>query len=106
MSVSQETGGEPSEPAFNITAEADAKVNVSDKVSYAGQDHAPAGKEFTHGMPSSGFLGNYRFTGGTQLEVGVTGAGGECPNGVCKDLLAPLDNMKTGRLSWQELGRD
>ena len=104
MSVSQETGGEPSESAFNITI--DSVVDGSDKISHAGDNMAPAGKAFNHGLPSSsGFLGDYRFTGGTELEVGVTTAS-ECPNGICKDLLAPLGSVKTGRLSWQELGRD
>ncbi len=104
MSVSQETGGEPSDAAFNISG--DGVVDGSDKVSFGGDAHAPAGKAFNHGLPTgSGFLDDYRFTGGTQLEIGTT-VNTECPNGICKDKLAPLSSIKTGRLSWQELGRD
>ena len=110
MSVSQETGGEPSEPVFNITGAPTADgvyVDSGDQITHAGSQHAPAGKAFNQGMPTaSGILGDYRFTGGTQLEIGVTHASGQCPNGICKDELAPLDSFKTGRLSWQELGRD
>jgi hypothetical protein len=110
MSVSQETGGEPSEPVFNITGAPTADgvyVDSGDQITHAGSQHAPAGKSFDQGMPTaSGILGDYRFTGGTQLEIGVTDVSGQCPNGICKDELAPLDSFKTGRLSWQELGRD
>jgi type IV pilus assembly protein PilY1 len=103
MSVSQATGGEPSEPAFNKNS--DTVVDASDRVSFAGVDHAPAGKKFSHGMPTaSGFVGDYRYTGGTQFAIGG-GGGGDCPIGEC-DQLPELDLMKTGRLSWQELGRD
>jgi type IV pilus assembly protein PilY1 len=96
MSVSQETGGEPSESAFDVTA--DGVVDGSDTVSFSGGNHAPAGKSFNHGLPTgSGFLDEYRYTSGTQ---------GGCSNGICKDKLRPLSSIKTGRLSWQELGRD
>ncbi len=109
MSVNQATGGEPSEPVFNINGAAVDGVFVdnNDTVTHNGDKHAPAGKAFNHGMPTaSGFVGDFRFTGGTKLKIGVVDDDDECPNGICKDELAPLDMLKTGRLSWQELGRD
>ncbi len=103
MSVSQATGGAPSETAFDTTG--DGVVDGSDEVPFGGTNHVPAGKAFNHGLPTgSGFLDDYRYTGGTQLKIGTTVDG--CTNGICKDKLRPLGGIKTGRLSWQELGRD
>ncbi|MCH9697290.1 MAG: hypothetical protein K0U68_04225 [Gammaproteobacteria bacterium] len=104
MSVSQETGGAPAESAFNITA--DLVVDGNDKIAHSGLNIAPSGKSFNHGLPGgSGFIDDFRFTVGTELEIGTTTVA-DCPNGICKDILAPLSSLKTGRLSWQELGRD
>jgi type IV pilus assembly protein PilY1 len=103
MSVSQTTGGAPSETAFDITG--DGIVDGSDEVSFGGNTSVPAGKAFNNGLPTgSGFLDDFRYTGGTQLAIGATLGG--CVNGICKDKLRPLGGIKTGRLSWQELGRD
>ncbi len=97
MSVSQATGGEPSEPAFDIinAVNVDPAVDSNDSVSFGGDNVAPAGVAFNLGMPNaSGFIGDYQHTSNTETVD------------VSKRLLAPLSGLKTGRLSWQELGRD
>lgn len=89
MAADFETGGAPSEAAFDV--DGNGEVNAFDSLS--GKN--PAGKTFTNGLPSSSrFLGNKVYTPGTDGDD------------INVDDVQNLDGLQTGRLSWQELVPD
>lgn len=91
MSVDFVNGGTPSAAIFDRNS--DEKVNSNDLISGS----APIGKSFNEGLPAtSTFLGNRRYTPGTE-----TGTGGDVQDDEVQDLGGP----GSGRLSWEQLKR-
>lgn len=96
MAVNYMNGDETPDPVFDYNA--DNIVSVDDKVvDGGGALHSAAGKKFNQGLPaSSAFLGDMRYTAGTE-----TNTGGE----VNATAVINLDGPGTGRLSWEQLKR-
>ncbi len=98
MSVDQLNGGPPDSVIFDITG--DNILGSGDLRDVDGNaDQVAVGREFTRGLPaSSSFLGNRRYTPGT--------SGVDASTIIFGDTVEDLGGPKTGRLSWQELGRE
>ncbi len=93
MGVAIENGGYPDDAIYDING--DGIVDTDDLVTWGGEDVAPTGEKFDHGLPTApSFLGDHQYTPGSQTSGGADIDVREVQN---------LGGHGTGRLSWEEL---